>query len=180
MLTLNRLSFSAVAVFVILAPRPAPAQPVATSFEELRQVLKNGQAVVVTDASGRRARGRVADVSRSSLVVRVPEARTFTEGTVKEIRSPDTLRSGALTGLGIGAGAGLAMVAAMCYDGADCGPSAQVVGIAGGIGAAIGAGIDALMDRGRVLYRPRPHAFTLTVSPLAGEYRKGVSASVRF
>jgi hypothetical protein len=181
MLNLNRHMWSTLAVFVILAPSPAAAQTVANSFEELRQVLKNGQAVVVTGASGQRTKGKVADVSTSSLVVFIPEARTFAEGAVAEIRGPDTLRSGALTGLGVGAGAGLAMVAAMCADGPDCGPSVQVVGVAAGIGAAIGAGIDALLkNRGRVLYRSRQQTFSLTISPLAGEHRQGVLASVRF
>lgn len=179
--SLNRHMWNTVAVFVILIPGLASAQTVAHSFEELRQVLKNGQSVVVTDASGQRTRGKVADVSPSSLVVVTPEARTFAMSSVAEIRGADTVRSGALTGLGVGAGAGLAMVAAMCADGPDCGPSVQVVSIAAGIGAAIGAGIDALLNnRGRVLYRSRQPAFSLTIAPFAGEHRQGVMASVRF
>ena len=181
MLSLNRHMWCTLAVFVIVAPSPAPAQTVASSFEELRQVLKKGQTVVVTDASGQQTKGKVADLSPSSLVVLIPDARTFAEGTVTEIRGPDTLRSGAMTGLGVGAGAGLAMVAAMCADGPDCGPSVQVVGIAAGIGAAIGAGIDALLsNRGRVLYRSHQQTFSLTISPLAAQHRQGLLASVRF
>ena len=176
---LNR--WSTVAVFIILAPGPVPAQTVANSFEELRQVLKNGQTVVVTDAGGRRTKGQLADVSPSSLVLFGPEARTFAEGTVKEIRGPDTLRSGMLAGLGVGAGAGLGMVAAMCADGPGCGPSVQVVGIAAGMGAAIGAGIDALLsNRGRVLYRSRRQTASLMISPLVAHRLHGVLASVRF
>jgi hypothetical protein len=73
------------------------------------------------------------------------------------------------------------MVKAMCADGPDCGPSVQVVSIAAGIGAAIGAGIDAwLNNRGRVLYRSRQQTFSLTISPLAKRDRLGVLASVRF
>jgi hypothetical protein len=181
-LSLNRHMLSTLAVSVLLAPSPAPAQTVAHSFEELAQVLKKGRTVVVTEASGHRTKGTVVDVSKSSLLVFVPEARTFAEGTVTEIRGPDTLRNGALTGLGVGAGAGLVMVAAMCADGPDCGPSVQVVSVAAGIGAAIGAGIDALLNnRGKVLYRlSRQQTFSLTISPLAGKDRQGVLASVRF
>ena len=80
MLSLNPHMWSTLAVFAILAPSPALAQTVANSFEELRQVLKKGQTVVVTDASGERSKGKVADVSPSSLVVLIPEAWTFTEG----------------------------------------------------------------------------------------------------
>ena len=181
MLIANRHTWSTLTLFVILTPSPVPAQTVANSFEGLRQVLKNGQTVVVTDARGQRTRGKLADLSPSSLVLFVPEARTFAEGAVTEIRGPDTLRSGTLTGLGVGAGAGLGMVAAMCADGPDCGPAVQVVGIAAGMGAAIGAGIDAwLSNRGRVLYRPRRQTSSLTISPLAGHRLRGVLASVRF
>jgi hypothetical protein len=179
MLSLNRHRWSRLAVFVFLVPSPAAAQTAASSFEDLRRVLKNGQTVVVTEPSGQRTTGKVADVSPSALVVLAPDARTFAAATVAEIRGPDTLRSGALTGLVVGAGAGVAMVEAMCADGPDCGPVVQVIGIAAGIGAAIGAGIDALMkNRGRVLYRPRPQTFSLTISPFAD--RKSVLASVRF
>lgn len=178
---LNQHRWSALVLFAVLVPAPAPAQTMAHSFEELRQVLKNGQTVVVTDASGQPAEGIVADVTPSTFVVFLPEARTFFEGTVTEIRGPDTLRNGALTGLAAGVGAGVAMVAAMCADGPDCGPSVQVVSTAAGIGAAIGAGIDALLNnRGRVLYRPRQHTFSLTISPFAGGRRQGVLACVRF
>ena len=81
MLSLSRHMWSTLAVFVILAPSAAPAQTIANSFEELRTVLKKGQTIVVTDASGHRARGKVADVSPSSLVVLTPEARTFIRGS---------------------------------------------------------------------------------------------------
>ena len=87
MLSLNRHMSSTLAVFVILAPSPAPAQTIANSFEELQTVLKKGQTVIVTDASGQRVKGKMADVSPSSLVVLIPEARTFAEGTVTEIRT---------------------------------------------------------------------------------------------
>jgi hypothetical protein len=100
MLSLNPHMWSTLAVFVMLAPSPAPAQTVANSFEELRQVLKKGQTVVVTDASGQRTKGKVADVSLSSLVILIPEARTFAEGTVTEIKATDPLSNGALIGAG--------------------------------------------------------------------------------
>lgn len=100
MLSLNRHMWRTLAVFVILAPSPAPAQTIANSFEELQAVLKKGQTVIVTDASGQRVKGKVADVSPSSLVVLIPEARTFAEGIVTEIRAAaDSLRNGALIGV---------------------------------------------------------------------------------
>ena len=69
---------------------PAPALAVATSFEELRQVLKPGQTVLVTDSSGQQIKGRVAQLppSPSSLDLLAPKARTFAKGTVTEIEPP--------------------------------------------------------------------------------------------
>ena len=104
MFKLKRQMWSTVAVFVILVPSPAPAQSIANTFEELQTVLKKGQTVIVTDASGQRIKGKVADMSPSSLVVFIPEARTFAEGTVTEIRATDPLWNGALIGAAIGTG----------------------------------------------------------------------------
>src|SRR5258707_14983021 len=104
MLSLNRHMWGPLAMFAVLAPSPAPAQTVASSFDELRQVLKRGRTVVVVDASGERTKGRVADVSPSCLVVRIPAARSFAEGTVTEIRATDPWSNGALIGAAIGTG----------------------------------------------------------------------------
>ena len=181
MISLKRHMWSTLAVFVFLAPSSAPAQPVANSFEELRQVLKKSQTVVVTDASGRQTKGKVADVSASSLVVSIPETRAFAEGTVREIRRTDTSRNGALIGLVVGVGAGIAAIKAMCYDGPDCGPWLMVGAETAGIGAAIGAGIDALVNKGgKVIYRSPQQTPELTISPLLGKDRQGVLVSVHF
>ena len=177
MLSLNRHRWSALALFVILVPSPAPAQTVANSFDELRQVLKKGQTVVVTDASGQRTKGRVWDVSPSSVVVRSPEARTFTEGTVTEIRVTDSLSNGALIGAAIGAG-----LATWDYliDPSEPGNAvAFAMGI--GMGTAIGAGIDALVNRGgKILYASPRQTRRVMISPVLGRDRQGARVSVRF
>jgi hypothetical protein len=69
----------------------------------------------------------------------------------------------------------------MCADGPDCGPALKVGAASAGIGAAIGAGIDALLNKGgRVLYWSRQQTLSLTISPLAGKGRQGALVSVRF
>jgi hypothetical protein len=182
MISLKEHIWSALAVSIFLAPGGATAQPVASSFEELRRVLMKGQTVVVTEPSGQRTTGRVADLSPFSLVVVVPQdpPRTFAEGTVTEIRRPDTLGNGALTGLAVGAGASIPLISAMCADGPDCGPWLHTAAVSAGIGAAIGAGIDALLKGGGVLYRWPRRTSRLTLSPLVGTDRPGVLVSVRF
>jgi hypothetical protein len=169
---------SALAAILILTPDLASAQTVANSFEELRQVLKNGQTVIVTDASGRRTKGKVADLpsSPSSLVLLVPEAQTFAEGSVVEIRATDSLRNGALIGGGIGMG--LAMWDYL-IDPSEPG-NAVIFAAAIGVGTAIGMGIDAVRAGGRVLYHPRRQTRSLTISPLAAKNRRGVLVSIRF
>jgi hypothetical protein len=178
MLSLNPHMWSTLAVFVILAPSPAPAQTVANSFEALRQVLKKGQTVVVTDASGQRTKGKVAGVSPSSLVVLIPEARSFPEGTVTEIRAAtDPLSNGALIGAVIGTG--LAMWDYL-IDPSEPG-NAAVFTVAIGVGTAVGAGIDALVNGGeKLLYAPPRRTRRLMIAPVLGKDRQGARVSVRF
>ena len=175
---LNRQMWSLLAAFVTLAPNPAPAQPVATSFEELRQVLKPGQTVLVIDASGHRTRGRVAELppSPSSLVLLAAKPRTFAEGTVTEIQATDSLLNGAL----IGGGIGMALATwDYLIDPSEPGNAAIfAVAIAGG--TAIGVGIDRAIAGGRVLYRSRQQRHSLRISPFAHRNCQGVLVSVRF
>jgi hypothetical protein len=177
MLSLNRHMCSTLAAVVILAPCPALAQTVASSFEELRHVLKKGQTVVVTDASGRRTRGKVADVSPSSLVVLVPEARTFTDGTVTEVRVTDPLSNGALIGAATGTG-----LATWDYfiDPSEPG-NAVVFTVAIGLGTAVGTIIDAFVNRGGKIVYPSPRRTRrVMISPVFGKNRHGARVSVRF
>jgi hypothetical protein len=177
MLSRNPYLWSLWAVLAILAASPAPAQTVANSFEELQQVLKKGQTVVVTDASGQRTRGKVADVSAFSVVVFIPETRTFTEAMVTDIRATDSLSNGALTGAAIGTG--LAMWDYL-VDPSEPG-NAAVFTVAIGLGTAIGACIDALVKRGgRILYASPRQTRRLTISPLLAKDRRGALVSVRF
>src|SRR5258706_4113254 len=165
------------AIFLIGVPRPAAAQTAANSFEELRKVLKRGQTVIVTGASGEQTKGKVADVSRSSLVVRIPEARTFAEGTVTEIRVTDPVSNGALIGAAIGTG--LAMWDYL-IDPSEPG-NAVVFTVAIGLGTAVGAGIDALVNRGgKVVYASPRQTRRLTNSSVIRTDRQGVLVSVRF
>jgi hypothetical protein len=177
MLSLNPPIWRTLALFVIVAPNPAPAQTASNSFEELRLLLKKGQTVVVTDATGQRTKGKVADVSPSSLVVLIPDARTFTERTVSEIRASDPVWNGALIGAAIGTG--LAMWDYL-IDPSEPG-NAVVFTVAIGLGTAIGAGIDALVNRGGTLLYVSPRPIRrVTISPILGKDRQGALVSVRF
>jgi hypothetical protein len=150
------------AVLSITAPRLAPAQTVANSFEDVKRLLKSDQIVVVTDAS-KRTEGKVAE--------------TLAEGTITQIRAKDPLWNGALIGGAIGAG-----LATWDYliDPSEPG-NAAVFTVAIGLGTAIGTAVDAMMNRtGAIIYAPPRRTRGLRLAPLVGKTRRGVLVSVRF
>lgn len=184
MISPNRRRLGGLVLAVAIVPNAASAQTVARSFDELQRTLKVGQTVFVTDKSGRQTKGEVADVSASSLVILTPDTRTFVEGGVAEIRRTDRLWKGALIGLGVGAIPGAVGGLSGCaqYSGHECvtGPLFGAL-VIGGIGAAIGAGIDALVNKvGSLLYVSPQQTPGVTLSPLLGKDRRGVLLSVRF
>ena len=177
MRNVRRLIWSGLVSIAILGSGSASAQTIATSFEELRKVVKDGQTVIVVAANGERTKGRIAAVSFSppALELLAPTPRTFLEPAVAEIRATDGLRNGALIGAGVGLGFALWDY---LIDPSEPG-NAIIFTVAIGAGAAIGAGIDALIG-GRVLYRSRQTGRRLTISPLATRSRQGLIVAVRF
>ena len=161
-----------------ITPGAARAQTPATSFEELRRILKNGQTIVVTDTSGQRIKGKVRDVSTSppSLEIAGPAPRTFQAAAVAEIRATDRVLNGALIGAGVGTGLALWDY---LIDPSEPG-NGIIFGVAIGLGTAIGAGIDALLDGRRVLYRPGGPKPSLTIAPISARDRRGVQVGIRF
>ncbi len=176
MLSLNSHLGTLLAACVGLGSSHAAAQTVATSFEELQPVLREGRTVIVIDDSGQRTKGKVADLSRSALVVLTPEARTFSQGGVTEIWATDPLLNGGLIGGAIGTGFA---IWDYLIDPSEPGNGA-VFAVAIGLGTAVGAGIDALVNRGKILYATRRQTRRVTVSPVVGRDRQGALVSVRF
>lgn len=84
------------ATLLLTAPRTAGAQTVATSFPELQGLVRAGETIYVTESSGRRTKGKLGEISQSTLelLVRkaafdgsesfVPQAR-LTESDVRQI-----------------------------------------------------------------------------------------------
>jgi hypothetical protein len=93
---------------------PADAQPVATSFQELRGLVTPGQTIYVTDFGGLTLKGTLVDLSDSSLTLRTrgnsqtPLLR-MSEREVNSIRirRSDRWWNGPLIGLATGAIPGL-------------------------------------------------------------------------
>src|SRR5438128_606133 len=96
---------------LLMAATPmAEAQQVASSFEQLRVLVKPGDTVTVAETSGRETTGKIADLSSSSLwLIVAGSRRDLAEREVDTIRQRrhGSLATGAKWGFGIGAGFGL-------------------------------------------------------------------------
>ena len=122
-------------------------------------------ALAQTPASaGRLSRDTIAAAARQNTI-RV------------ETRRNDAVLNGALIGAGIAIAGGLVQCRAMepwdiCND---AGPILRI----GALGAAIGAGVDALIRKREVTYVPTGTA-TLSVTPVVNRGARGVQLAVRF
>jgi hypothetical protein len=168
-------------------PASALAQEPAASFADLSRWVRIGDQVVLTDAGGRKVAGRIADLQPDRIRLATAAAlRDFPEPEVRTItrREPDSLRNGALIGAGVGAGLFLTAVAASggCEGEPNCGGIA-VVGtlIYLGVGAGIGAGIDALVPgRQAVIFRAPGGRASIGISPRIRFRGQGIVLSVAF
>ena len=174
-----------VVAFLIFAATSAQAQELAGTFEQLRVLVKAGDTVTVTDTAGQPVRGKLINLSSSSLSLNVSGTnREFQKANVNTItkRGSDSLKNGALIGMAVGGGLAAVGIALMAAEGeADAGLIAGAALIYSGIGAGIGAGIDALVEGQRVIYaNPGSPAARLSVVPVLRGPRKGVLVSLRF
>ena len=163
---------------LLLSPAATTAQPIATSLEQL-QGLGSARTVTLTDGDGREFRGTITEVSASWLCLQMGrEARCFDAvdiGSVR-VRKADSLANGALIGAAVGSGvASLIFLDNECRDDPSC-----YAGVAfyGGIGAAAGVIVDALIHRNLIVYeapsRPGPR---VAVGPVG---LKGVRLTIMF
>ena len=113
--------------------------------------------VYVLDRSGAETEGSLVSLTDSVVVVRTRTAeRTIALADVVRIqRKGDSLKNGAIIGAVIGGVSGLALVGE-CSSDAACGSGTRIAAVLTGIGiwAAIGAGIDALIQRRTVIWTP--------------------------
>jgi hypothetical protein len=171
---------------------PAAQTPSTTDGDAIRQRVKERQKVRVTDDQGREWHGRIEVLAPDSLVLLTKDRQRrdvpYTE-IVRIDRPHDTLANGAL--IGFASGAFFGMLAVVSEETADCDPGAffscgdptaaayvLAPAIFGGLGAAIGVGIDALVRRNPTLYRRADSRVVL--APTLARGVRGVSLSVRW
>jgi hypothetical protein len=163
---------------------PAQAQELASSFDQLRVLVKVGDRLTVTDTSGQIATGRLMRLAGTSLEVEVDGvAQLVAQDRVSTIRlrQPDSLANGAKIGFAIGAGLGALVGVAIANDFGSPGAIPGIILVYGAMGAGIGVGCDGLVSGNRVIFsRPTPQAAGLRAAPIVGSGRRGVQLTVGF
>ena len=161
----------------------------AASFEDLSRLLRAGDRVTVTDAHGEDLEGRIIDLSPSTLALEITGNRRYLGAAdVSSIRQRrrDPLRNGTLIGIGVGVIPGVLLSAMVhSYANNEGGSPGRAVATSMifslGVGAALGAGVDAMIQGSHVIYGPTGAARKrLTVSPLLAADRRGVAVSLGF
>ena len=145
------------AVLLLLGVSVTEAQERAGSFEQLRSRVTAGDEVAVTDAMGRETRGRILELSSSSVVLVANKTRTeLVEADVETISQRDSRWNGTLWGLGAGGALGAlldrSLVNEYGRDDISAGSSVSFIATAAGLGAGIGFAVDALLKGQRVVY----------------------------
>jgi hypothetical protein len=175
-----------VAAFIAV-PALATAQEPVRDFSQLNTRLKPGDTIWVTDAQGRETKGRILSLGADALTQEGAGDRTFGPPDVTriEVRRPDSLKNGALIGLGVGAGFGAVTCAALAEREGDAGWCVLAAGVWGGLGAGAGVGIDVLIPGPKlVAYRAPgsagPSRARLSIAPAVTPRAKAVAVSVSF
>lgn len=173
------------ALLLVAAAAPeSDAQDLASSLNQLRVLVTVGDTVAVTDEMGLETRGSIATLSSASLELDVDGARrAFAESSIRSIRQrrPDPLKNGALWGLGVGGGLGLLGCFGVAAASDEYGFVPGCVAAYGGLGAAIGVGVDAMISGTHVIFsRPAGVSSRLGVSTIVTPTHQGVLVSFRF
>jgi hypothetical protein len=159
----------------------------ASSFEQLRVLVKPGETVEVIDREGTSTKGKIQSLSPEFLHLESQGSiREFGQRDAVEIkqRRADSLANGALIGAVAGGGLGALGAIAFCSERRCAGNGAEVAAVIGvytGLGVAIGVGIDALIRPRQTIYRPGQTGFShMRISPQIGNGHRGVAVRWSF
>jgi hypothetical protein len=167
---------------LLLAASPANGQQIATTFEELRRIVRIGEAVSVTDSTGATYKGRLAGLSASSLQVRQGSG-PWTALPERDVNNVAVVRADPLwNGMMIGFAVGAAPVALV--GGAASAPSSEVAAVAAGygtIGLLAGLLIDAVNRQSVTIYVHSAESRTshILLAPLYSPARIGIQFVVK-
>jgi hypothetical protein len=170
---------------------PAAQSDGRNDADAIRQRVKEGQKVRITDDQGREWHGRIEALTPDNLVLLTKDRqrRDIPYAVIVRIDRPlDTLDNGAL--IGFVSGAAFGMLAVIGEANADCEPAYFSCGdptavayflvpaVTGAMGTGVGVAIDALIRRDPTLFRRGQSRVTL--APTLARGVRGVSLSVRW
>ena len=134
-----------------------------TNADNIPSRVTDGQKVWVTDDQGQEFKGKIHTIAADGLSMLV-DGKSVDVGYDRIVRIDhphDSLANGALIGFGVGAALGLAAMASVSgcdpavigFSEPDAGGYVAGTLLFGGLGTAVGVGIDALIHRDREIYR---------------------------
>ncbi len=172
-------------VLVLGSPWPAGSQELASSFDQLRVLVKPGDTLTVTDRDGQETRGRMVRLTGTLLELDGDGAtRLLQEGAVTTIRHryADSLGNGARIGFGVGAGLGALVGFAVAGEIGSV-AAVPIILVYGAMGAGIGVGIDGIQSSDKLIFsRPGSGSGSarLKIVPINGPGRRGVRLTLGF
>lgn len=125
-----------------------------TTFEALPSRVANGKTVVVDDVTGQRHRGRLVRLGPDFMAFADDGVeRTLASADIRRVFACcDSLANGAAIGFGLGLAGGLATGGQWIEFGMSLGDGIGVLMLFGGVGAVVGAGIDASLRKDELVY----------------------------
>jgi hypothetical protein len=184
--TLRAWLWLVVPVLLVAFSPPAGAQGIASSFEQLQLLVREGDTVTVRDSSGIQTTGRIQTLSSSVLtLVTSGTGREFRETNVTSIRQRggDSLLNGMMWGSLVGIASMGGVLVAACGGGCDSNDTPYLVGytvLGGTVGLGVGAGVDAMISGLQTIYQRPERATTLLMAPILFNGRRGVAFSLRY
>jgi hypothetical protein len=172
---------------MLLIPALAGAQEPVKSFDQLNTRLRVGDTIWVTDAHGREVKGKIQGLDAASLTLEARTPLSFAPSDVRVIqeRRPDSVKNGALIGMGAGGAVAVVSMLTLDFEGCTFGCVAAVLGYFGGIGAGVGALVDAMIPgQKQAVYRAAGAAGAssarFSLAPVITPRHKGVAVSFSF
>jgi len=170
-------------LFTALA-QTATAQGLAGSFEQLQVLVKPGDTVTVVDGTGVETKGKIAELSQSTLALLTEGTRReLSENDVRAIKQlrTDSLANGALYGAVGGAAFATTALVIFADEGWYASEVVTVLGVYAAIGTGIGVCVDAVIRRQHLIYQRQPASGQqIRVAPWLTGQRKGVLVTLRF
>ena len=170
------LRIAMLGLVAVMLPSITAAQTLDTSR------IKPGQDVVVRNAAGEPTRGRILEVSPSSLTLRPSRGadQTFAADAIQRINRRDSTAEGFVIGLGAGFLGAWGVRQQMCPNDPECG---AIVSVYLGLPIVAGsAALGALIDHAHqpLLFDSGEARRQVAVAPILGRRTAGASFSLSF